>query len=127
MKIPPREPALPQRTDLASIARDSRAPQASKGARENARLHERSEVARDAVARGAEHGFDERDRVELSSEAREMSMLEHELVPPGDAIPGRISTILGRLADGFYDSEPVRSEVLSRLLEDLNGSSSASS
>ena len=70
---------------------------------------------------GATPGTPGTDKVELSSEAR--ALLEQMGVPSGtlsELPPERVRQIFDRVAQGFYDRQEVKDEVMQRLMARLD-------
>lgn len=60
------------------------------------------------------------DRVQISSQARELQQLDLAARGPGGELPAeRLRQVLGRMNDGHYDRPDVQEQVIRRLARDL--------
>lgn len=60
-----------------------------------------------------------KDRVEISGEARALSASQDEISMDQALSPERMKQVLGRIAQGFYESREVQEEVLREVADDL--------
>jgi hypothetical protein len=74
--------------------------------------------------RSAESSVTSSDSIQLSDVSHGLvrNAQDASAVPQGTLSPERMHTVLGRLADGFYDGADVRAEVARRVAGDLGNS-----